>query len=75
MLNTFKQRLLIGASAVSIAAFALTPMTYAHEAQPNDDRGGHHEIQAGDDRGVDGIRHGDHDEPGDDNGVDQAPDF
>jgi hypothetical protein len=66
-----KQRLLIGLSALSIAAFAVTPLTYAREAQPNDDRGrDRHEIQVNDDRGADQMIEV---QAGDDNGVDPAP--
>lgn len=75
-----KHRFLIAASALSIAAFGLSPLTYAREAQPNDDRG-RHEIQANDDRGaqmqVDDDRGVDQlveVQPGDDNGVDPQPD-
>ena len=83
-----KQRLLIGCSALSIAALAVTPLTYAREGQPHDDRGqGRQEIQVNDDRGADAaiqVQAGDdrgldagplarRAEPGDDNGVDPAP--
>jgi hypothetical protein len=80
-----KHRLLVAVSAVSIAALSLTPFTYAHEAQPNDDRGrGRQEVQVNDDRGADqlmevqagddqGIDAARHDRRGDDHGVDPQP--
>ncbi len=77
----FKHRLLVAASALSIAALALSPATYAREAQPNDDRGGgRHEVQVNDDRGADqlievqaGDDKGVDARRGDDNGVDPQP--
>lgn len=65
-----KHRLIVVASALSIAAFGVTPLTFAREAQPDDQRGrNHHEVQVHDDR-----RHGMGEvQPGDDRGVDIAP--
>lgn len=66
-----KQRLLIGFSALSIAALAATPLTYAHDAQPGDDRGNsRQEVQVNDDRGADGVVEV---QAGDDRGLDAAP--
>ena len=75
-----KHRFLVAVSALSITAFALTPLTYAHEAQPSDDRGGvHHEIQVDDDHGVDqldddrAVDAAQNADVADDNGVDALP--
>jgi hypothetical protein len=67
--DMLKRRFLIGFSALSIAAFGLTSLSYAREAQPNDARG-RQDIQVQDDRGADRLIEV---QPADDNGVDVAP--
>src|SRR5262249_1880346 len=78
-----KQRFLIGFTAVSIAAFGLTSVSYAREAEPNGD-GGRKEMDLGDDRGADrlievqarddrGVDRGQHERQGEDHGIDPAP--
>lgn len=85
----FKHRLVMVASAITLASFALSPLAFARENQPGDDRG-RNAVQIVDDRGVDvqvgpataddkGVdlqphaRKGADDPAGDDRGVDPKP--
>jgi len=66
----FNRRLLIGFSALSIAAFGLAPISYAREGERGDHHGnGGHEIQLQDDHGADRLVEV---QAGDDRGVDAA---
>jgi hypothetical protein len=81
---TYRLKAVVVASALSIAAFGLTPLSYAREAPSSDHRGRHEhavqehddrrdrmvEVQQGDDRGVDVAPH---ERANDDFGVDPQP--